>query len=256
MKILYTGVVWMLTLTVCSLHIGFITQQYLLYETTTKMTIRHEDTIDIPVVVVCMSSGWTGDNVSDYFVYQHRRDNETLQKFHMMASGCGKELKKVCDTGHGLPFFILTGHQNISNIFSVIQFVKSRHRCFAFRMRQRLFHASLAASTISYLIYDLKFHRGEKTPSDLRYFLVHPEQKVPFVDDRNELAFYFHRDKDVKNVRSPVACLNYQRRETRLLESPYDTRCLNYSTMGLQSQLHCLNDCILRSASRSFEYSS
>ena len=50
-------------------------------------------------------------------------------------------------------------------------------------------------------------------------------------------------------MKTPVPCLNYQRRETRLLESPYDTRCLNYSTMGLQSQLHCLNDCIHRFAS-------
>ena len=54
----------MLTLVICILHISFVTRKFLLYETTTKLTIRHEDMIDIPVVVVCMSSDWTGDNVS------------------------------------------------------------------------------------------------------------------------------------------------------------------------------------------------
>ena len=245
MNVLYTGIVWMFTLIVCSLHIGIITRQYLLYDTTTKMTIRHEDTIDIPVVVVCMSSDWTGDNVSDFFAYQHRDENITLHTFEMEASGCGTESRSFCNTGGRLILFNLTFTQETSDIFSVIRFVRGRKRCFAFRFRQRRFDVSRAASTISYEIYNLIFKRGEESPSDLSYYLLHPDHGDPVVESRCDLNFYYAR---AKNVRLPIACLNYQRRETRLLESPYETRCLNYSTMGLQSQLHCLNDCILRSA--------
>ena len=213
MNILYTGIVWTSTLIVCSLHIGIITRQYLLYETTTKMTIRHQDKIEIPVVVNCMSSDWTGDNVSDFLAYQHRDENTTLVKFDMAASGCGPELRRVYKTGPYLTFFNLSLKQETSDVFSVKRFAKGRKRCFAFRLRQRLFDVSRAASKISYEIYYLRFHRGEKSPSDLRYYLLHPDQKDPFVDSRSELAFYYNRGK---NVRLPNPCLNYQRRETRL----------------------------------------
>ena len=243
MKILYVSGVWIFTLIVCCLHIHTLTRQYLLYATTTKITIRQEETIDIPAVVVCMSSSRRGESVSDFLTYQHIEQERTVRHFYMMDQACGPELRGVCDSGRRSKFVLLRGQRNISKVISVTRFARGRERCFAFCMLQKRLDATRAASMITFTVYWLQFQRAEESPSDLTYYLVHPDYKHPVVDSRNQLTLYYHR---VGNVKLPIACLNYQRRETRLLESPYDTHCRYYSQIGQQSQLHCLNDCISR----------
>ena len=239
MKSWYNVVVWIITFVLCCLHVSFITRQYLQYETTTKTTIKHEETIDIPVVVVCMTSDWVGNNVSDFLTYQHRDEKRTLHAFNMATSNC--ELEGICDTSTNAIFEAVG--EDVSRLLSVTRFANGRNRCFAFRMRQRQVHVSFGGS---YFVYELGFHRGEESPSDMTYYLVHPDRNLPLFESRHQLKVHYDR---IKNIRLHTACLNYQRRETRLLESPYNTRCLNYRTRGLQSQLHCINDCIMRFAS-------
>ena len=168
-------VVWIFTLLICCLHISSITRQYLLYKTTTKMTIQHEEMIEIPVVVVCMSSDWTGDTVSDFLTYQHRDENQTLHHFYMLNDACGPEIVGVCNAGRKSKYVHLYGQRNISKVMSVTRFARGRDRCFAFRMLQRQFDAARTASMISFTVYWLQFQEGrEVTPSDLNYYLVHP----------------------------------------------------------------------------------
>ena len=165
----------------------------------------------------------------------------------MLNDACGPEIVGVCNAGRKSKYVHLYGQRNISKVMSVTRFARGRDRCFAFRMLQKRFDAARAASIISFNVYWLQFQRGEKLPCDLNYYLVHPDHKHPFVDSRNQLTFSHHRGK---NPKLQVACLNYQRRETRLLEPPYDSRCRSYAKTGLQSRLHCLNDCIRRLAQR------
>ena len=241
---LYRILVHVSTLIVCCLHIGIIARQYLLYETTTKLTIRYEDSIVVPVVVICMSSDWQGDNISHLFATQHAYNDHRLQRVLLDQTVCRPDLRALFNTRNSTPA-IFNGPE-IYNFLSIKMFARGRDRCFTYRMKQRRVDISRLTSTLTHYVYSFQLRFNVEELADFDYYLLHPDHIDPFVDSRIALSSHYTRSNATSIPSLPTACLNYQRLETRLLKSPYNTKCLNYSSIGLQSQLHCLNECLKR----------
>ena len=77
---------------------------------------------------------------------------------------------------------------------------------------------------------------------EFNYFLLSPDLNHTIIDWSSQLATksYFFNSQYF----NPQPLLMYQRRETHLLRPPHDTRCVDYRRVGLESQLHCLHECL------------
>lgn len=112
--------------------------------------------------------------------------------------------------------------------------------CFSLRPEYHLIDSLFSTERVilGFKMTDLLF----KQTNDRYYYLVsHDVRDKVMVDPRRGLFTV------PMTARSTVApCMSYQRRVSRLLPPPYDTRCRDYNSTRLASQLHCKNDCLLR----------
>ena len=85
------------------------------------------------------------------------------------------------------------------------------------------------------------------------YYLLSPDLNNTIIDCSSQLStashvrtpgtsLYFQLRSFIFLTQYPI--ITYQRRETLLLSPPHNTRCMDYRRVGLESQLHCLHDCL------------
>ena len=74
----HVSLVIVFTLVVCCYHVLSVSRLYFKYHTTTKLTIGYTESIRIPTVAVCITTNWTGTNLSHFFENYVRPDANVL----------------------------------------------------------------------------------------------------------------------------------------------------------------------------------
>ena len=92
-------------------------------------------------------------------------------------------------------------------------------------------------------LYVVAYDKKQMMLDRLDYYLLSPDLNNKIIEHRSQLSVQsLMRRTGLIVIQYPL--ITFQRRETRLLRPPHDTRCMDYHNMGLESQLHILHDCV------------
>ena len=232
------------TFIVCCSHVMSITRLYFKYQTRTKLTIGFDEMIRIPTVAVCISTDWTGTNLTQFFEHYVQPDAEVMHSGYI-APPRSPDYTKFWFSEEKL------SKSEVSEVFTRRSFSTGRKKCFSFKFFRTEIRRMIMTSLVQRMLYLLHYDKQQIMLDSFSYYLLSPDHNDTIIDSSSRLptlTYWLTRPYPHYAIQFPH--ITYQRRKTQLLPAPHDTRCVDYRNAGLQSQLHCLHDCIKRESIR------
>ena len=226
------------TFIVCCSHVMSITRLYFKYQTRTKLTIGFDEMIRIPTVAVCISTDWTGTNLTQLFDNYVRPDAEIMHSGFLWPPR-SSDFTKFEFSEEKL------SKSEMPKVFTRESFSTGRKKCFSFKFFRSEIQRIIMTSLDQRLLYLLQYDKQQIMLDSFSYYLLSPDHNNTIIDSSRRLSarsYWLTRPYPHYMIQFPH--ITYQRRKTQLLPAPHDTRCVDYRRSGLQSQLHCLHDCI------------
>ena len=134
--------------------------------------------------------------------------------------------------------------KDMSEVFTRKSFATGRKKCFSFKFFRTQIKRIIMTSEMLLSLYSLHYDKKQKREEWLNYYFLSPDLNNTIIDWSSQCTAKTTRLAPYSEFMTQHPYFTHQRRETHLLPAPHDTRCMDYQRTGMESQLHCLHDCI------------
>ena len=163
---------------------------------------------------------------------------EVTYKFQDMFDRIAVYLEKDSKTGvsRDYPVF-LTNSPGVYNVFEVTEFLKDMFRCYSLKFKQPVMNHYHVTRQVG--------RPGAYAIITLNQIRVNDTSTMYFIANQNaNLTGGFFPGLQMPSKIDHIQHLTYEVFETKLLKAPYETKCIEYSELGLGSRGECFEGCI------------
>lgn len=202
-----------------------MTSKYLKYTTNTKVTIRFQEKIRIPVVISCTNTVYEGGNVSEFFSHFLEPEVNPVTKYSFMEERLT----------HPSYLTVHAPHDLLNKLIQVKTFSRGRQKCHAFRPHVQEMDRKLFSLMIEERIFAVTVHRRQNMCHNSQMYLISRQKwNKPIIRTISEYSvvcvYTTEGNETIIRLRCPF--FKWQRTEIRLMKPPYDTKCTDYQTSG------------------------
>ena len=204
----------------CILQLYSITNIYLSYPTTTMVNVEYPESFILPAVTFCTGTNYLKTNITGTTAKEALNSGKNILElvFYCSVVGidCSIYTNNITTTNYN--YMCLTfNYHNYSEYFTP-KYVN--YSMIGFSGRTEII-------TIFFNMYN---------NNDL-YFYIHSNDMIPLGNTEHTHAFIINRN-ELKRV-------TYKKITAYYLPKPYETNCINYSTIGFNSFNDCFTKCAI-----------
>lgn len=215
----------------CAAQLYYISEQYFKYGTVTELSIKRQDRLRPPQLIICLQAK---DFIHDY------KDVPSLFQLSPNASRLINLNESSIRDGNGW----LTDERKFYS-FKVAKVFKSGSLCYSIHVNHSLvFSARQITNGRKYpSIYHLTLNYNFRTAKDFLIYTHHP--LMSWYGDSDSFAIHNRiLNKSQNIIDYNQVGLSYSTFKLVRLPAPYQTNCIDYVTIGYESYANCFEYCI------------
>ena len=236
----------------CLYHVLYLTDQYMLYKTITRVESNLQDTLFYPALIFCTRQIDLIDNtvLDNLSVSGEEIFGLTIGQIFTLTPKADDAVKECRMRIHAETQTKLFTGSNCSEFFQIKKYVASNYMCYQFHPKERLHtHISNAANAINYNLHVYSLTLTDAFNSAKVIFM--PANYPSFVEDDSHVLRFPVQSRKFAEVFTRYN--NYNLFEFRpnenyftLLPAPYDTDCIN-------ENYFCFRDCVIHESIRALQ---
>lgn len=213
----------------CCLQIIYISQQYFEYDTLTQVVIYRPSQLKPPAIALCgVAASLTNTSKSTFDIFSSTPTASDLITKVAIHDTSGYEFRRA----------------NKSKL-NPIRFYKNRYLCYEIKLHPTTVFSRRHLSNGYYfpIFYAVQFVALPLAVHHIIFYMHSSERNFYGISD----SYAMHDRKVNIATGTPEAnrvALSYSHFTSIHLPPPYKTSCLDYSTVGYESQGHCFDSCI------------
>ena len=222
----YSASIWLIVSLLCCVSIFIFMSDYMLFKTQNRISFVFPRDIQMPSVVICSQANWSSLDVRDFLQPNIRH----VVRRAMLTALDGDKMTRMDLI-----------RKDCASMTTITPFVQDGRSCIVVSFLGLAIDGLMVRSTLTSLLLDMNYRNWNSKQEFTQVYLL-PGDRKTFLDSSSDCVSYTPTDR----TRLMVYLLTYSRTTTRLLRPPFDTRCKDYSAVGLDSQAHCVDACIKR----------